>query len=75
MQTRLRDGRVSVTPVALDVAGNGSQVVGFDRRQVASVTVVFANTSTAMRDCGQIIDYDGPLYSCWGRGVLDAQVF
>ena len=75
VQTRLRDGRVSVASVALDAAGNGSRVVGFDRRQVASVTVVFANTSTAMRDCGQVIDFDGPLYSCGGRGVLDAQVF
>ncbi len=61
-----RDGRVSVASVALDAAGNGSQVVGFDRRQVSSVTVVFANTSTAMRDCGQVIDCDGPLYSCAG---------
>ena len=61
--------------IALDAAGNGSQVVGFDRQQVSSVTVVFANTSTAMRDCGKVIDFDGPLYSCAGRGVLDAQPF
>jgi len=74
VETRLRDGHVQVAPLGLDAAGNGSQVVGFDRRQVSAVTVVFANTSTAMRDCGKIDD-DDPLYSCSGRGVLDAQPF
>jgi hypothetical protein len=75
VETRLRDGRVQVASIALDAAGNGSQVVGFDRQQVSSVTVVFANTSTAMRDCGKITDGGAPSYSCSGRGVLDAQPF
>ncbi|MET0838696.1 MAG: MXAN_6640 family putative metalloprotease [Marmoricola sp.] len=75
LQVRFRSGSTSLLAIPLDAAGNGARTTGFDRTRISSAVVVLANTSTAMTDCGEIIDYDGPLYSCAGRGVLDAQRF
>ncbi len=72
VQVRLRNGTVQNTRVPLNTAGYGETTVDFDRTTVSSVVVVVANTSTAMRSCGDVYANDGgPLYSCYGRGVTD----
>ena len=75
VETRLRDGRVQVAPIALDAAGNGSQVVGFDRRQVSVGHGGVRQHQHRHEGLREDLDDDGPLYSCSGRGVLDAQPF
>lgn len=72
VQRRYRNGAVSHSMMSLNGYGNGRLLVRFDRRALASVLIVVSNTSTAMRNCGQIGDSSGgPLYSCFGRGSYD----
>ena len=77
VQRRFRNGAVTHSMMALNGFGNGRLLIRFDRRALASVYVVVANTSTAMRDCGRIGDgWGGPVYACYGRGYYDqAQTF
>ena len=75
VETRLRDGRVQVASIALDAAGNGSQVVGFDRQQVSSVTVVFAQHQHRHEELREDHRRRRSVVLLLGRGVLDAQPF
>jgi hypothetical protein len=72
LQRRLRDGRVLNSTITLDKYGNGRVVYAFNRTSISSIVVVVANTSTAMQSCGQVLNSDGPIYSCAGRGVHDS---
>jgi hypothetical protein len=56
-------------PVALNVHGNGSRRVPFDRGKISEVDVVLTNASPRMR-CGR----DTP-YSCTGVGTDDLRTF
>jgi hypothetical protein len=72
VQRRYRNGTVSHSLLRLDGAGTGRLLMRFDRRLLASVSVVLSNTSPVMRDCGRVAtSYGGPLYSCYGRGYYD----
>jgi hypothetical protein len=72
VQRRYRNGVVGHSMMSLNAFGNGRLLIRFDKRALASVLVVVANTSTAMRNCGQVGNSDGgPLYSCFGRGTYD----
>jgi hypothetical protein len=77
LQRRYRNGAVSHAMMPLNSSGSGRLQIPFNRKVLASVTIVVSNTSTAMRDCGRIGDSSGgPIYSCYGRGTYDAsQIF
>lgn len=77
LQRRYRNGAVSHAMMPLNASGNGRLQIPFNRKVLASVTIVVSNTSTAMRDCGRIGDSTGgPVYSCYGRGTYDtSQIF
>lgn len=68
VQVRRRDGTVQFVDVPLNAAGDGSTLVRFDRRTVASIVVTLANASTRMTDCGTDQGY---LYSCGGHSLDD----
>jgi hypothetical protein len=72
LQRRYRNGAVSHAMMPLNTSGSGRLQIPFNRKVLASVTIVVSNTSTVMRDCGRIGDSTGgPVYSCYGRGTYD----
>ena len=43
------------------------------RASISSMYLVVSNTSTSMKDCGEVATDDGePWYSCYGRGSYDS---
>jgi hypothetical protein len=68
---RTSGGSVRQVPVALDRRGVGHRTVAFDRRRVASVTVVMANASTRMRCRAR----PRTEYACGGRAKDDGALF
>ena len=77
IQRRYRNGKVTHSMIPLNSAGNARLVRDFNRASISSMYLVVANTSTAMKSCGQVTGFDGgPAYSCSGRGTYDsAQTF
>ena len=71
VQVRRRDGSVRVIDVPLDASGNGSVLVAFDPRVVASVVATLTNAGTRTT-CG--VD-PADRYSCAGRSLDDGQPY
>lgn len=72
VQRRYKSGAVVNSIIRLDSRGDGHVRIGFNRKYLAYVAVIPANTSTAMVFCGLITGADGgPAYSCSGRGYYD----
>ena len=70
---RYRDGRVTRSMIPLDSAGDARLVRDFNRVSISSMYLVLSNTSTSMKDCGEVTTADGePWYSCYGRGTYDS---
>ncbi len=66
---RPRNGRLQRIPVRLDRRGDGSVIVPFDGRRIATVTVTLVNASTRYR-CGR-----DTLFSCTGVPRDDGKLF
>jgi hypothetical protein len=77
IQRRYRNGKVTHSMIPLNASGNARLLRDFNRASIRSMYLVVSNTSTAMKDCGEVeATYGGPRYSCFGRGVYDsAQTF
>ncbi len=77
IQRRYRNGTVTHSMIPLNSAGNARLVRDFNRASISSMYLVVSNTSTSMKDCGEVATADGePWYSCYGRGTYDsAQTF
>ena len=63
--------------IPLNSSGNARLLRDFNRASISSMYLVVSNTSTSMKDCGEVATtYGGPRYSCYGRGTYDsAQTF
>ena len=72
VQRRYKNGTVVDSMLPLDAKGDGHTRIGFNRKFLAYVALIPANTSTSMVYCGFIGGSDGgPAYSCAGRGSYD----
>ena len=59
--------------IPLSTNGNARLLRDFNRASISSMYIVVSNTSTAMKDCGEVEATDGgPRYSCSGRGSYDS---
>jgi hypothetical protein len=72
VQVRRHDGTITYVAVPLNANGDGSQVVAFDPRVVASVVVTLTNASTRMSSCGTDAS---DRYSCAGESADDGLDF
>jgi len=77
IQRRYRNGTVTHSMIPLNSAGDARLVRDFNRSSISSMYVVVSNTSTSMKECGEVVTAGGePWYSCYGRGTYDsAQTF
>ena len=73
IQRRYRNGKVTHSMIPLNTSGNARLLRDFNRASISSMYLVVSNTSTAMKDCGEVeATYGGPRYSCYGQGSYDS---
>jgi hypothetical protein len=72
VQVRRRDGAVAYIGIPLNTNGDGSVLVNFNPRVVASVVVTLTNASTRMTSCGTDAS---DKYSCAGQSADDGLPF